>query len=148
METVTPTNLDLGNDQQSDYSNWLQRDTDFKESISHTNFYLSLQKNYNLNLPEWFMNPCADCVTFKGNSFNDALSNARAELSRRKQVRVATSQTVNNEMFESSSGQSSYKVSFAETVKTQSDSVLTRDEYRVTKQEEIDGLWYVELMFL
>jgi len=147
MELAEPINIDM-TDQQADASVWLQKDTDLRGNINHANFYLTLRKNYNFNLPEWFTTPCADCVTFKGNSIDEALSSARAELSRRKHVRVAASQTVNNEMFESTSGLSSYSGSYAETVKTESNSVLTRDEYTVTKQEEIDGNWYVELKFL
>jgi hypothetical protein len=147
MESTAPIEIE-STDSQSDFSDWLQKDKDLRNDINHMEFYLTLRKDYDLELPEWFMTPCADCVTSKGQSINEALSSARAELSRRKQVKVAASQTVSNEMFESAEGQSSMSRKYAEIVKTQSNSVLTRDEYTVTKQKEIDGSWYVELKFL
>lgn len=135
-------------DQTYDFSDFLQKDTELYTDVKHRQFYLSLSKDYNLELPSWFINPCQDCVTSKGQSLNEALSNARAELSRRKRVKVAANQNVNTVMFESGAGASNTSLSFSEIVNIKSDTELTREEYTVTKQKEVDGSWYVELKFL
>ena len=138
--------LELNAEPTLDHRKYLQKDTSIVDDIPKHTLYLSIQKQVNLTIPDWFSQPPeADQIHAYGTaeSHAKALTHARAELARMVQVRVQSQQSVKVD-----DNQITTFERYNELTNTSTDVVLTSDQYRINRQEEKEGKWYIELVWL
>lgn len=108
-------------------------------------WYIELVSNINSNVPKWFTNPDLNKTVAYGqsSSLQEAKNKALVDLAYMKKVQITSSLEIKK------TKNTSFK-SFKEvqkTIKTSTDVQLNSGDYLIYKQENIDGIWYVALIY-
>lgn len=106
-------------------------------------WYIDIANSINARVPKWFSNPLTDKTIGygEGNSLREAKAHAISDLAFSVKVKV-------NSVYEEKSITNNFK-SFNEVkeqTKQNTDIELSSSDYKLFKQDNIDGRWYVGLM--
>jgi hypothetical protein len=109
-------------------------------------WYIDVASRLNAKVPKWFSSPKKDgkIISYgEGNSLLEAKTNARTELSKLIHIDIKSTDESKN-IFSNFSKSINYKEQTIQTTKLQ----LQANEYKLIRQEHIDGIWYVAYEYL
>ena len=151
---ITP--FDIGLLMNNEYINDLVKSKQFKEykqkntkivDISKKEiWYIDVVKRVNAKVPKWFSNPNLNTNRISyahAESLKEAKDKALAELAFMRKVKVSSTFEVTKEFDSSLKSYSELK----RTINTSTNVELGSNDYAVLKQEKIDGMWYVALIY-
>jgi len=109
-------------------------------------WYIDIVKGMNARIPKWFIHPSSNGLIIgygEGKTLAEAKLSARAELAFMKKVTInsdleKTNEVNNFQMFHD----------FKESTRQTTNIKLETNEYRLYKQEKMDGIWYVGYEYL
>jgi len=128
------------------FKKYKQKDMPIVDTSKKEIWYIDIAKSINAKVPKWFSSPSSNNKIIgygEGKTLAQAKANARNDLSFMVKVKV-------NTLFENTTNINNFK-SFSEVkqqTKQSSDIELSSSDYRVYKQDNIDGKWYVGLEYL
>ncbi|MFT7003385.1 MAG: hypothetical protein ACJAWW_000731 [Sulfurimonas sp.] len=125
------------------FKKYKQEDTAIVDTSKKEIWYIDIAQKINAKVPKWFSNPSITSLTIgygSGKTLEEAKIKARNDLALMINVKVST-------VFKNTESVNNFK-SFSETkqqTEQSSDIELKSSDYRVSKQDRIDGRWYVGL---
>lgn len=128
------------------FQRFKQKDSSIIDTSKKEIWYIDIVKNINAKIPKWFINPSLDGKTIgygEGKTLAEAKINARMELAFMKKVNVNSNLEISKEI--------NNLKSFSEvkqSVKQDTSVKLEANEYKLYKQEMVDGIWYVGFEYL
>ena len=123
------------------FKKYKQKDKRIIDTSKKEIWYIDIVKNINAKIPKWFSAPSTGNKIIgygEGKTLEEAKSKARNELAYMIKVKVNTKLTSTNEINNFRSFRE-----FKDQTKQSSNINLSANEYKVYKQEQIDGIWYV-----
>jgi len=108
-------------------------------------WYIDMVKSVNARVPQWFTHPNYTGVLLgygEGTTLEEAKANARKDLA----MSIATKVNVTMQLDEKSDSFQTFK-EFQSSSSQSSDIKLSAYDYKVYKQEKVDGRWYVALEY-
>lgn len=128
------------------FKQYIQKELPIVDTSKKEIWYIDIAKNINAKIPPWFSTPQNNHKVIgygEGKNLTEAKSNARNDLAYMVKVKINTSysntQSVNN------------FASFSETKEKtlqSSDVQLSSNDYKIFKQDSVEGRWYVGLEYL
>ena len=133
-------------DVSNHFKQYKQKDSHIVDTSEKEIWYVDVAKSINAKVPQWFSNPTYNDKVVgygEGKTLNEAKSNARNDLAFMVKVKV-------NTVLENTNKINNFK-SFSEikeSTQQSSNIELSSTNYKLLKQDSIDGRWYVGLEYL
>ncbi len=127
------------------FKQYKQQDAPIIDPTKKEIWYVDMAKSVNARVPQWFSNPNYTKTLIgygEGETLDEAKANARKDLA----LSIDTKGKVSLQMVEKSDSFRTFK-EFTSSSNQSSDIKLSAYDYRVYKQEKIDGQWYVALEY-
>lgn len=128
-----------------EFKAYKQQRSKLRDSSKKEIWYMDVVKRINARVPKWFSNPIQskEIIAYaEGDSLSEAKATALKELAYMIKVRISSSYEVRKEI----SGLRSFK-QMQRDIKTSTDVEFKADDYKVYKQDSMDGRWYVALVY-
>jgi len=122
------------------FKNFKQKNISIIDNSKKEIWYIDIVKSINAKIPKWFSNP--DSKKIIGYGEGKTLEEAKAEA--RKELALMKKAIINSE-FNSIKEFNNFKRfnEVKQNLKENSDVILNKNEYKLYKQQKVDGIWYV-----
>ncbi len=128
------------------FKQYKQQDATIVDTSKKEIWYIDIANSINAKVPDWFSNPSTNNKIIgygEGDTLNEAKANARNDLSFMVKVKV-------NSVFENTGSINTFRTFNDTKIRTQQSSTieLNASDYKVLKQDSVDGRWYVGLEYI
>lgn len=144
--TVAEKNENIEPNRQLDFSAYKQAQVDLIDYSKKEQWFVDVVARDSAKVPEWFKDIQLQDGLYGygvGNSLDEATEVAIASLARHLEASINATSTIKREATNSNQLHSDYK----REIDVRSDIILSKDDYRLYKQDMVDNKWYVVLEY-
>ncbi|MFP4487153.1 MAG: hypothetical protein ACLFOC_09320, partial [Campylobacterales bacterium] len=144
--TVAEKNENIEPNRQLDFSAYKQAQVDLIDYSKKEQWFVDVVARDSAKVPEWFKDIQLQDGLYGygvGNSLDEATEVAIASLARHLEASINATSTIKREATNSNQLHSDYR----REIDVRSDIILSKDDYRLYKQDMVDNKWYVVLEY-
>jgi cell fate (sporulation/competence/biofilm development) regulator YmcA (YheA/YmcA/DUF963 family) len=127
------------------FKKFKQKDMPIVDTSKKEIWYIDVVKNINAKIPKWFSKPVKNKIIAygEGKTLKEAQSNARNELAFIKRVKIKSKFTSTKEI-----DNFKHFKKIKNNIEENTNVELKANEYKLYRQEKVDGIWYVGYEYL